>query len=315
MGHVVDWLVNLPPAWVLVAAFVVPLLESSVFAGFVFPGEIAVLIAGAIASQGSLPVWSVIVVASAGAIIGDSVGYEVGRQYGEGLLKRLPKRLVKLEHIERTKGMLRRRGGQALVVGRFTAALRVLVPGMAGISRMPYRSFLLFNALGGIAWAAETAVVGYIAGHSFRSAEDRLSIIGFGVLALLIGGYVVHKLRRHPRVAPLIDARVTTRSWTGRPLTLAVAAAGLAGWLFGGLLQDVLAHDGAALQDPAGTATWCSTASFCTAVSRYSAERGPCGRSAHRNGQDPLATTTYVGRLRWDAGDGQGGKPGAPVTG
>jgi undecaprenyl-diphosphatase len=162
----------------------------------------------------------------------------------------MPKRLVKPEHIERTKALLHRRRGQALVIGRFTAALRVLVPGMAGISRLPYRSFLLFNALGGIAWAAETAVVGYIAGHSFRAAEHRLSIIGLGVLALLIGGFLVHKLRRHPRVAPLIDARVTTESWTGRPLTLAVAAAALAGWLFGGLLQDVLAHDGAALRDP-----------------------------------------------------------------
>lgn len=234
----------------LLAAFVVPLLESSVFVGFVFPGEIAVLIAGVIASQGSLPPWLVIVVASAGSILGDSVGYEVGKHYGEGLLNRLPKRLVKPEHIERTKALLRRRGGRALVIGRSTAALRVLVPGMAGMSRLPYRSFLLFNALGGIAWAAETAVVGYIAGHSFRSAEHRLSIIGFGVLALIIGGYLLHRLRRHPRVEPLIDARLTTEAWTGRPLTLAVATAALASGLFGGLAQDVLGHDGTALQDP-----------------------------------------------------------------
>lgn len=250
MGHIIDWLANLPPTLVLVAVFVVPLLESSAFVGFIFPGEIAVLIGGVIANEGALPLWAVIVVGAAGAIIGDSVGYEIGKHYGERLLTRLPKRLVRPDHIERTKALLRRRGGRAVFIGRFTAALRVLVPGMAGMARMRYKSFLLFNALGGITWAAETAVVGYLAGKSYHAAEHKLSIIGFGVLALFIGGYLLHRLRRHPRVAPFVEARLSTQRWTGRPLTLAIAAAAVAGWLFGGLLQDVVANDGIALDDP-----------------------------------------------------------------
>lgn len=250
MGHLLDWLARLPAGAVLLAAFLFPLLEASAFVGFVFPGEIAVLIAGVDANQGALPLWLVIVVASAGAILGDSIGYEVGKHYGERLLNRLPQRVVKPQHIERTKALLRRRGGAAVFIGRFTAALRVLVPGMAGMSGLPYRQFLLFNALGGIAWASQTALVGYLVGKSYRAAEHRLSVIGFGLLALIIGGYLVLRLRRHPAVARFLAQRWSNRRWTGRPLTLAVAAAVISGWLFGGILQDVLAGDGAAAHDP-----------------------------------------------------------------
>lgn len=250
MDQVIDWLVKLPPGVVLGAAFLLPLLEASLFVGVVFPGETAVLLAGVVASQGALPLWLVILVASAGAVIGDSVGYEVGKRYGQRLLGRLPKRLVKPQHIERTSALLRRRAGSAVFVGRFTAALRVLVPGMAGISRLPYPTFLLFNAVGGTAWAVAAAIVGYIAGKSYHAAEQRMSIIGFGVLALIIGGYLLARLRRHPRVAPLVDARLSTERWTGLSLTLAIAAAGGAGWLFGGVLEDVVGHEELAEEDP-----------------------------------------------------------------
>ena len=250
MNQVIDWLVKLPAGVVLGAAFLLPLLESSMFVGIVFPGETAVLIAGVVASQGALPLWLVILVASGGAIIGDSAGYEIGKRYGQRLLNRLPKRLVKPQHIERTTALLRRRAGSAVFVGRFTTALRVLVPGMAGISRLPYPTFLLFNAVGGIAWAAAAAIVGFIAGKSYQAAQQGVSIIGFGVLALVVGGYLLAHLRRHPRVAPLLAARLSTERWTGLPLTLAIAAAGGTGWLFGGVTEDVVGHEERAREDP-----------------------------------------------------------------
>lgn len=250
MDQVINWLVKLPAGLVLGAAFALPLLEASTFVGVVFPGETAVLIAGVVASQGALPLWLVILVASGGAIIGDSVGYAIGKRYGQRLLDRLPKRLVKPQHIERTKALLRRRAGSAVFVGRFTAALRVLVPGMAGISRLPYPTFLLFNAVGGVVWAVAAAMVGYIAGKSYHAAEQRMSVIGVGVLALIIGGYVLARLRRHPRVAPLVDARLSAERWTGLPLTLVIAAAGGTGWLFGGITEDVSGHEELARKDP-----------------------------------------------------------------
>ncbi|WP_069601546.1 bifunctional DedA family/phosphatase PAP2 family protein [Mycobacterium kyorinense] len=250
MDQAINWLVKLPAVVVLGAAFLLPLLESSLFVGIVFPGETAVLIAGVVASQGALLLWGVILVASAGAISGDSFGYEIGKRYGQHLLDRLPKRLVKPEHIERTTALLRRRAGYAVFIGRFTAALRVLVPGMAGISRLPYPTFLLFNALGGVLWATAATIVGYIAGKSYHAAEQRMSIIGVGVLALIVGGYLLVRLPRHPRVAPLVDARLSTERWTGLPLTLAIAGVGGTSWLFGGITEDVAGHEELAQEDP-----------------------------------------------------------------
>ncbi|KAA8938841.1 DedA family protein, partial [Mycobacterium sp.] len=81
MNQALDWLVRLPAGVLLGAAFLLPLLEASAFVGIVFPGETAVLLAGVAAGQGALSLWLVILVASAGAIIGDSVGYQVGKHY------------------------------------------------------------------------------------------------------------------------------------------------------------------------------------------------------------------------------------------
>lgn len=249
MNQVLDWLVKLPAGVLLGAAFLLPLLESSAFVGIVFPGETAVLLAGVVAGQGVLPLWLVILVASAGAIIGDSVGYEIGKRYGRRLLDRLPKRLVKPQHIDSTSALLRRRGGWTVFIGRFTTALRVLVPGMAGISRLPYPTFLLFNALGGIVWAIAVATVGFIAGKSYHAAEQRVSIIGLGLFAAVIGVYLLAHLRRHPKVAPLVDARLSTERWTGLPLTLVTAAVGGSAWMFGGVAQDVVEKNGVARHD------------------------------------------------------------------
>lgn len=111
MNGVVDRLIQLPPALVLALVFLVPALEASAFVGFIFPGEIAVLLGGVLAQQGKVPLWLVFVLGSVGSIIGDSIGYEVGRRYGDRLLQRLPRWLVKPAHLERGKDLLRRRGG------------------------------------------------------------------------------------------------------------------------------------------------------------------------------------------------------------
>lgn len=250
MGHLLDWLARLPPAWILVAAGVLPMLESSAFVGIVFPGETAVLLAGVAAHQGAVPLWAVIVVASVGAIIGDSIGYEVGSRYGEQLLARLPNRLISPERVERAKGTLRRHSARAVILGRFTATLRVLVPGLAGMSRVRYRSFLASNAAGAVVWAVVAAVVGYVAGAGYRAAASRLSVIGLGVLAVLVAAMLLHLLRRRPRVRAWLDARTDPARWTGRPLTVTIIVAGAAAWVFAGVTQDVVGQDGTARYDP-----------------------------------------------------------------
>src|SRR2546423_7043434 len=143
-------------------------LGSSAFVGFIFPGEIAVLLGGVLASEGKVPLAAVIAVAVLGAVLGDTIGYAVGRRWGEKILGGTLRRFIRQHHVERGKNYLARRGGTAVFFGRFTAALRVLVPGLAGMSGVSYGRFLVFNLAGGAVWATGFVLIGYAAGESWR---------------------------------------------------------------------------------------------------------------------------------------------------
>lgn len=201
MSGLVESILHVSPALALLVVFAVPALEASAFVGFVFPGEIAALLGGVLAFEGRVPLWAACAAAIAGAVVGDSVGYAVGRRWGSGLLARIPSRLLKPDHVERASDVVNRLGGRAVVVGRFTAALRVLVPGMCGIARMPYRRFLLWNAVGGIAWAGGSVLLGYAAGRSWRTLHERFSQASLALLALVVvvGAAVLLVRRRRSR--------------------------------------------------------------------------------------------------------------------
>ena len=250
MTHIVDHILRFPPGWALALIFAIPAAEASVFAGFFFPGEIAILLGGVLANQGRLPLWSVIVVGTLGAAIGDSIGYEVGRHYGMRLLDKVPKRLLKPEHIERTQRLLRTKGGRAVFIGRFTAALRVLVPGMAGVSRLDYRRFLFFNVTGALAWVTETALVGYIVGKSYKAAEHRLSLISLAVLGLVLLFFAYRYARHSESFQAWMRQHFAWAYRLDRRLVVALALAVAGGWLLGGVTQDVTAHEGVTTADP-----------------------------------------------------------------
>ena len=141
MGALLSWisdtLVKLPGPAALAVVFLLPALEASIFLGFLFPGEIAVVIGGFLAFNHTVNLAAVLACAIAGAVIGDSVGYEVGKRWGDALLVRLPQRFVKPAHIEQGKELINRLGGKAVFSGRFAAALRALVPGLCGVSTDP----------------------------------------------------------------------------------------------------------------------------------------------------------------------------------
>ncbi len=171
MTHLAERILLLPPAVALLLVFALPALEASAFVGFIVPGEIGVILGGVLANQHKLPLWAALVAGIAGAVIGDSIGYEVGKRYGERILTKIPNRILKQEHLDRAKESVRRNGGKAVFVGRFTAALRVLVPGFSGMSRIPYSTFLAWNAAGGALWASAFVLLGYAAGEG-ASPDD-----------------------------------------------------------------------------------------------------------------------------------------------
>ncbi|WP_406045503.1 DedA family protein [Micromonospora sp. NBC_00898] len=186
MDRLVNLLVALPPALVLALVFLLPALEASTFLGLLVPGEVAVLVGGVLAHEGRLPLWAVVVAAVVGAALGDQIGYLVGRRYGRRLLERTPRRFVRSGQVGRAFALIRRRGAMAVVVGRWAAALRALVPALAGMSGIPQRTFTLANVTGGALWALTVAVLGYLAGASYRMLERRLGLGGEALFAVVL---------------------------------------------------------------------------------------------------------------------------------
>ena len=164
--------------------------EAALFIGFILPGETAVLVAGVVASQGHVNVGVVAALVVVAAITGDSVGYAVGHRYGESLMK-LPILKRRRGALDRALEGLRRRGPIYVFIGRFTAFLRAVMPGLAGMSRMNYRRFLFANALGGIIWGVSFTLLGYFAGTALTRIEKYASWVGLCVLIAMIAFFII----------------------------------------------------------------------------------------------------------------------------
>jgi membrane protein DedA with SNARE-associated domain/membrane-associated phospholipid phosphatase len=173
----------------LAVVFVLPALESSAFVGFIFPGEIAVILGGVLAFNHRVNLIGVIAAGILGAVAGDSIGYAVGRRWGNRILEGPLSRVIRAEHAERAKQYLAKRGGRAVFLGRFTAALRVMVPGLAGMSGVSYGRFAVSNVLGGAVWATTFVLLGYAAGESWRRVAKTARNAGlllFGVIVVVV---------------------------------------------------------------------------------------------------------------------------------
>ena len=209
MSHLLDGLLTVPP---LVAYLLIGLLvfgEAAVFIGFVLPGETAVVLGGVLASRHQIDLVVLCILVVVAAVVGDSVGYEVGKHYGDRVLKLRP--LHRHQHrLDGARTFLRERGASAVVLGRWTAFLRAVMPGLAGASRMPYRRFLFFNALGGMLWGITFCLVGYLAGNSYQQIEQLLGrggavITVLVVLAALIGWHRHRRKAEAQREAGTVD--------------------------------------------------------------------------------------------------------------
>ena len=196
MGHLLEGILRLPPWIGLVLVFLLPALEASAFIGVVLPGEIGVILGGVLANQGKLPLAAVLVAGILGAIIGDSIGYWVGKRYGERILAKIPDRLLDQDKLDNAEASIRRLGGKSVFVGRFTAALRALVPSLAGMSRLPYGRFLAWNMSGGLVWASGFVLIGYLAGSQYQRIEHYANYIGIGLLVVIAAVFLVRRHRR-----------------------------------------------------------------------------------------------------------------------
>ena len=167
----------------LLALFLIVMLESG---GVPLPGETALIAAGVFASRGRLDITAVIAVAALAAIVGDNLGYWIGRTGGRRLLERW--RFVS-RFFERalpwSEGFFRRHGPKTIFLARFFSVLRVTAAWMAGVAHMPWGTFFFWNAAGGICWALLVGLVSYYAGQAAADAISHYGLIGGAAIVTL----------------------------------------------------------------------------------------------------------------------------------
>jgi membrane protein DedA with SNARE-associated domain len=166
-----DALLELAEPWLYILVFLLAAAEGAILIGLVLPGESSMLLAGVIVYQGDANAALIYGCGIAGAVIGDSVGFWIGRRFGRRLRSSRLGRKVGEERWERARAYLRDRGGRAVFFGRFAGFLRTLVPPVAGQADMPYRRFVAFNSPAAALWAIVFISLGVLAGSSWRTVE------------------------------------------------------------------------------------------------------------------------------------------------
>ncbi len=179
------WLADVFGRYGYAAVFVGVLLEN---AGVPVPGETIVLAGGALAHYGQLSLVAVIATALVAAIVGDNIGFAIGRKGGRRIVERYGSRFgVTAARLHEFDRFFERHGPKTVLVARFITGLRVFCAILAGGSGMPWPTFLLFNAAGAVLWSTTIAVVGYFLGRSWDTIEQVIGGAGLAGLAIVLG--------------------------------------------------------------------------------------------------------------------------------
>ncbi len=196
-SHFIDSILNLPPdvlsTWGYAILFIFSIVESLPLIGLAIPGAIIVIACGFFAHIGILHIVPTILIAAVGAFIGDAISYFLGKKYGYTFLTRLGKYIfLKPVHFEKAKNVLHAHPGKSLVIGRFHALSRCIMPFAAGSVEVPLYIFIPFAAFGAIAWAVFNIILGIIFGQSFLVASKYVGVIFFvalGISVLMVYSY------------------------------------------------------------------------------------------------------------------------------
>jgi membrane protein DedA with SNARE-associated domain len=178
--------------------FALVMIESM---GVPVPGETAIILAGLAANQGNLSIELVILVAASAAIIGDNIGFEIGRRGGRALLEK-PGRFERQRRqmLDIADPFFARHGGKAVFFGRWIAGLRIWAAWFAGASEMRWRTFFAWNAAGGIGWATSVGLAAYFGGKAVEQVIAKVGLYGgIAVVVALVGVFVLHRRRAHRR--------------------------------------------------------------------------------------------------------------------
>jgi undecaprenyl-diphosphatase len=222
MGQLAEGLLQLSGGAALACLFLLPALEAPAFLGLVLPGELALVLGGVLAAQGRVPLAAALAAGVAGALAGDSAGYWLGRRWGPRLLATRLGRRVGPARLHRVESLLLRGGGGPLLVGRCTAGVRVVLPGLAGMLGLPYRVFVAWTGVAATGWAVAHVLLGYAAGAGWRHADRLtgrvgLALAGAVVVALAVAWVARRPARRLSRRSPVASGAGPSARRRARP--------------------------------------------------------------------------------------------------
>lgn len=218
LGGLLDAILNLASPWGYLLIGLLAALEAAAFLGLVIPGETAMLLGGVLVANGNAELGVMMAAASTGAVLGDSLGYEIGRRFGGPLRRSRVGQRIGEKRWQQAEDYVRRRGGRAVFLGRFVGVLRALVPAIAGAARMPYRTFLPYNAAGGVLWASAFVFAGYLAGNSYQRIADVAGRAGLLLAIVLVTAAAIVLAARWVARHPDRAARPLLRVWHAPPI-------------------------------------------------------------------------------------------------
>jgi len=166
--------------------------ESGLLVGFFLPGDTLLFTAGILASQGGFNIVTTIVVIAVAAIVGDNVGYTIGRYSGKRLFKQKDGILFKQEYVTRAEEFYEKHGGKAVILARFVPIVRTFAPLVAGIGRMDRRYFFIYNVIGAVLWSTSVTLLGYYVGGRFPDLIHYVEYVIIGVVVLAFAPVVYH---------------------------------------------------------------------------------------------------------------------------
>ncbi|MFD7511355.1 DedA family protein [Streptomyces sp. NPDC059853] len=181
-----DWLI---PTFGLIGVLVIVFAESGLLIGFFLPGDSLLFTTGLLVATDQYlhyPLWLVCTLIVIAAVLGDQVGYLFGRKVGPALFNRPDSRLFKQENVAKAREFFAKHGPKSLVLARFVPIVRTFTPIIAGVARMHYRTFVLFNVIGGVLWGAGVTLLGAALGQiGFVRTNIEFMLVGIVALSVL----------------------------------------------------------------------------------------------------------------------------------
>ena len=204
MGLDPQGILNFFGAFAVIGLFLIIFAESGLLIGFFLPGDSLLFVAGLLAHPGRkqlAPLWVILLGCFVAAVLGDQVGYLFGKKVGPSLFKRPDSKIFKQAYVGQAQNFFEKHGSKTILLARFVPFVRTFAPIVAGVANMRYRTFLVFNLIGGLLWAVGVTMLGYIISDRVPWVQDNIEIVAIGVvlLSLIPAGVEIMRSRRNGR--------------------------------------------------------------------------------------------------------------------